>query len=320
MIRPTCVLNGAVVLLCLVASPLIGEEPKSVGVRDLSSSAADYKLGGGDLLEISAYGIQSFSHVIRVTASGIIRIPLLGEIAVDGKTASQLERYIEDSLREGFIQEPTVSVFVKEYKARSVFVLGAVQQPGQYQIIKQLRVLDVITLAGGLTPDAGDELLIQRHGNGDGSKGSDNTLVTRIDVAALLDGSTQDNNVVVEDGDTLTIAQKIVDYYYVVGEVNGSGAFPLPEEGDILVSQALARAGGAMKTAKLKKGLLVRYDDNQQRIQSPINFPAIFQGEADDVALQANDIIFVPGSGIKSLGYAMLQVVPQTAQRAVIIR
>ena len=311
---------ASAILACLGAADDQLPKPPAPDLNVLARSSKDYRLGGGDLIEISVYGVQSYSHKVRVAASGLIRLPLIGEISVEGKTAGELERELEGLLREGVIWEPTVSVYTVEHKSRMLFVLGAVRQPGQFQIIKQLRVVDVLTMAGGLADNAGDELLIQRQElNGviaATKPGEPNNI--RIDLKELLSGGDLSLNITVEDGDIITIPEKIVHHYYVVGEINSAGAFVLPEETSLLASQALARAGGAMKTAKLKKAVLIRFSEAEEREQLPLNFAAIFDGKDPDLNLRPNDIIFVPGSKFKTFGYAMLQVLPTTLTRATI--
>ena len=315
-------------LACLVLSvgAAVADDQALKQTQPIASSlgvgSSDYRLGGGDLIEISAYGVKDFQHTVRISASGVVKLPLLGQVSVTGKTAGDLEKHLEDLLRADLIQDPTVSVFVVEYKARMIFVLGAVRQPGQYQVIKRLRVIDVLTMAGGLDQNAGDELLIQhqRPTAVAAADGQQTGVIRRIDLKALLTDGDLELNVALEDGDVITVPEKIVDYYYVVGEVNGPGAFVLPDTGPILVSQALARAGGPMRTAKMKSGTLVRYNEGQERQQIPVNFSAIFAGKTPDVELHPNDIIFVPGSQFKTFGYAMLQVLPSTVTRVTMWR
>jgi protein involved in polysaccharide export with SLBB domain len=90
-------------------------------------------------------------------------------------------------------------------------------------------------------------------------------------------------------------------------------AFEVPFGQQVLVSQAIAKAGGPLKTAKLGKGLLVRYDGNGIRRDKQVDFSAILKGEKPDFPIMPDDIIFIPGSSAKTLGYGLLDVVPRAA-------
>ena len=121
-------------------------------LSSLGKSDAEYRLGPGDLIEIGVFGVENFRHTLRISASGVIKLPLLDPVTAAGLTAAELEERLTALLDGEVIKNPQVSVFVKEYRSQTVYVLGAVQKPGQYQITLQLKIVDVLSMAGGLQP------------------------------------------------------------------------------------------------------------------------------------------------------------------------
>jgi len=106
-----------------------------------------------------------------------------------------------------------------------------------------------------------------------------------------------------------------VKVYYVIGEVMSPGAYQLPADRTLLLTQALAQAGGPMKTAKMNSGLLVRYDEQGTRQELAVNFSDLLKGKKADFPIQSNDVIFIPGSNFKNIGYGLLGSIPSTITR-----
>ena len=322
-------------LLGIAASPA-QESPPNRQAEHLSSlntdlTIEDYRLGAGDLLEITVFGVADLTQVTRVSSSGFITLPFLGKVRVEDMSASQLETDLIARIEEQkLIRDPQVTVFVKEYRSQPVYVLGAVNQPGQYMVTHQLRLLDLITMAGGMdTKRSGDCILLKRKSPGrpasgeagatGGETGTDAQPV-QINIKKLLESGDVTLNVPVRGGDIIQVPERKIEVFYVVGEVGRAGAFELPKEGEreVLATQALALAGGPMKTAKMGSGVLIRYNAGGQPQREKVDFSAIIKGKRPDFTLRPNDIIFVPGSNMKTLGYGLLGVVPGTVSGAII--
>ena len=303
-----------IALASLLSILCVGLRAQSVTVSDkvlpLSSIEhvdADYRLGPGDLIEVTVFGVANFTHSLRISSAGTIKLPLLDAIKASGLTPAQLEEHLASALGSELIRNPQVSVFVREYRSQPVFILGAVRTPGQYQVSLQLGIVDVLTMAGGPAPNAGDEAIIQRRSLTGGP-----TEMIKIDLRALLEQGDLSLNVRVRGGDVINIQERPTRTIFILGEVNRAGAYALPAKQELRVSQAFAWAGGPMRTAKMNKGSLVRYDDNGGREEIPVNFDDILKGKKEDFIVQANDIIFVPGSKFKNLGYSLLGMLPNT--------
>ncbi len=289
----------------VAAPPAPAVDGRLAKVSALDKTDVEYRLGPGDLIEISVFEVE-YKHEVRINAAGLIKLPLLEPITAAGLTPAELEQRLTEALDGELIKRPQVTVFVKEYRSQPVFVLGAVGKPGQYQITLPLKIVDVLSMAGGLTANAGDEAVIQRHT----PDGADEVI--KVNLRQLLDEADISLNVPVKGGDVVHIEDRPVQMVYVVGEVNRSGAYQLPAKQDLRISQAIAWAGGPTKTAKMGDGILVRYNDAGQREQLSVDFGQILSGKKPDFLVRADDIIFVPGSKAKNLGYSLLGLLPGT--------
>ena len=126
-----------------------------------TSSVADYKIGPEDLLEITVFQAKELDTVARVSASGFIKLPLIDKVEASGRTTSELESVLTEKFKT-FLSEPVVGVFIRDYRSRQVTVLGSVQKPGVYYVSGNRSLLELLSLAGGLSADAGDICIVQR--------------------------------------------------------------------------------------------------------------------------------------------------------------
>jgi polysaccharide export outer membrane protein len=112
--------------------------------------ASDYRIGAQDLLQVSVYGIDELSRDVRVNSNGQISLPLIGGVMAGGKTIPELEKAIGDKLKDGYLQDPQVTVFIKEFTSQQVTLEGALQKPGIYPLTGKTSLLQAIALAQGL--------------------------------------------------------------------------------------------------------------------------------------------------------------------------
>ena len=307
MNKQMAIVLGVVILGSMEARAQVNLNERVAQFSALGKSDAEYRLGPGDLIEIAVFGVDDFKQVVRISASGIVKLPLVEPIEAAGLTPAEFEQRLASLLQGEVIKDPQVSVFVREYRSQPVYILGAVRSPGQYQITLQLKIVDILSMAGGLTGSAVDEAVIQRKGGANGA-----TDLIKVDLKQLLEKGDLALNIPVRGGDVIHIQEHLPQTIYVIGEVNRAGAFQLPPKQDMRVSQAFAWAGGPMKTAKLDAGILVRYSEKGTREELSVNFQDILKGKTEDFLVQANDIIFVPGSKFKNLGYSLLNIMPGT--------
>ena len=114
----------------------------------------DYRVGPLDLLEVTVFGSEQLSRTVRVTASGEFSLPLVGLINVKGMTVAEVQEAIAKGLSARYMENPQVSVFVKEYMSQRVTVEGAVRMPGVFPLTGRTSLLQIVALSGGLDRDA----------------------------------------------------------------------------------------------------------------------------------------------------------------------
>ena len=131
-------------------------------VLSAPAPAQEYSIGEGDLLKISVYDNPDLTTGTRVSGEGKITFPLIGDVEVNGLTAAEVQQLIADRLKEGYIKRPEVSVFIAEYKSKKVTTLGEFLKPGLIELRGNATLMEVISTAGGVTANAGDELVIKR--------------------------------------------------------------------------------------------------------------------------------------------------------------
>ena len=124
--------------------------PDSTSASGAYEGGTDYRLGAQDLLEISVFGLDDFDREVRVNSNGQISLPLIGGIMAGGKTIPELEQLIAEKLEDGYLQDPQVTVFVKEFTSQRVTLEGALKKPGIYPLTGKTTLLQAIAMAEGL--------------------------------------------------------------------------------------------------------------------------------------------------------------------------
>lgn len=317
-------------LLSWIALPaaLLGGPTQQTGAAPVERQQADYRLGPADVLGISVAGLKEFTTpnepwlTVVVSNSGRLHVPYAGVLNVKGMTPAQLQSEIARKFRElDLLKDPQVTVRVKSYRGHTIYVLGEVTQPGQYYMREEMYLFDLLGLTQGF-PTEGVAYLYRRgavqeqpDGTGpDAPATTGETEVTQaipIDLRGLAAGDRPDLNFKLQGGDVLYVPFNRPKFFYATGDVNRPGAIEIPPGREVLVSQAIAFAGGPARTAKLSKGILVRYDESGARQELAFDFGAVLNGKKPDFPVLENDIIFIPGSNAKTLGYGLLGVLPE---------
>jgi polysaccharide export outer membrane protein len=269
------------------AAPTPQEQQGVAGTSAISPStrATKFVISAGDLIEVSVYGVPELSQKTRVNGSGELYMPLVGNTHVEGLTIADAQAVIEKRLVEGgYVNNPHVSLFTAEY-AQGVSVMGEVNRPGVYPLVGSHSVLDLISAAQGLTPAAGRNVTIIRR---DDPKHG-------IPVMLATDPTkNNEGNVEIQQGDTIIVNKGAV--VYVVGEVTRPSGFVIDPEQGLTVTKALAMALGPLQGASLDKTKIVRKTPTGL-VEIPVALKKLMHSNGQDVALQAEDIVFIPGSG-----------------------
>ena len=296
-------------LLVLTAQP-VGAAPMQ---GEQALAPVGYRVGPGDLLSLGVLNVPALGLTTRISNSGKIHVPYLGIIRVNDLTTSQIESMVAEMLRtRGLVNEPWVTVRVDEYRSQPVYILGEVMLPGQFVMTREMFLTDLVTLGGGFNDVASPVGFLYRRKTDAGllpPEESPTDEAIPIDFQALNEGTKPELNYRLQAGDVLYVPQRRVDYYFIVGDVRKPGYYE-KAAGLVLASRALAMAGGPLKTAKMSKGFLVRFDKDGSRKELPVDFDAILRGRKPDVQVEPNDIVFIPGSAAKTFGYAMLNAIP----------
>jgi len=271
-----------------------------------SAAVADpnYVLGPEDVITIDVFNLPELQKMeVRVANDGLVALPLIGRLQAAGLTAEQFRQELAEKWGENYLQDPQVTVFVKEFKAKPVSVIGAVEKPGLYPLTGQRTLIEMLSMAGGFgkkgTSPAGSTVLITRKSgfkdmlpvDGMHVRGPDQI---EIDLNRLLYTRDETLNIDIKPLDIISVSK--ADVVYVTGAVRKPGGFVLEDRPTMTVLQAVAVAEGLTPTAAKKSVRILRTNQDGSKTEVPLNLGKILRGKAQDATLAANDILFVPDS------------------------
>jgi polysaccharide export outer membrane protein len=269
---------------CAWAAGLLGQTGQEAFIRE-------YRIGPKDLLEIKVVELPELNLAVRVSEDGSITLPLIGRVELGGMTKDAAERKIAALLAEKYVNNPQVSVFIKEYQSNRVALIGAVKTPGMYEMIGTMNLLELISKAGGFTDNTGNDLYVTREGK-DGSQ-----IKLTINLDDLIINGNQNLNVPLQPRDIVTVPVDKIIQVYVWGEVKNPGALSVKLSKKITLMQAIAQAGGTTATAKKSAVVIKRKDEKTgKEIQIKANLNDIIKGKAPDPPLKEGDVVYVPES------------------------
>lgn len=298
--------------------PLIARQPPAV---------SEYILGAGDQISLHIVDLDDIpDKPVRIDPNGFIDLPLVGRVEAGGLTIERLR----DQLRTRFtkyITNPQVSINLMENQSRSVSVLGSVNNPGVHALEGPRRLLEVISMAGGVKPDAGSRVILTRQARWGEiplaqakMDGSGTYSTATLSVEGLLAATNPSDNILVDPGDVISIPK--ADIVYVVGTVKKAGGFPLASKDSMSLLQTLALAEGLDQNAAGNRARILRPPpggDGKVR-EIPVDISKIVNGKEPDVPLYANDVLYVPTSLTKSALKQTAATVLQVATGVIIYR
>jgi polysaccharide export outer membrane protein len=250
------------------------------------------KIGKDDLIGITVYDAPELTRTVRVGSDGAIRLPMLRQhIPAAGLYPTELETTIAMALTEGnVLVDPIVTVSVVEYRSRPITVSGAVKNPATFQATGTVTLLDAITRAGGLAENAGAEILVTKPSST--TDGKSPMLVQRIPVRGLIGGEDPALNLHLEGGEDIRVPE--AGRVFVLGRVKKPGAFYITDGAESSIMKALALSEG-LDTFPSSKAYIYRVEGGSgARNEIPIDLKRIMDRKSPDVALMANDILYVP--------------------------
>jgi polysaccharide biosynthesis/export protein len=251
-----------------------------------SENSSLLRLGPGDLLEVGVYNVPELATKARIGNSGDIYLPLIDYVHVGDLTVEEAQALIQKRLEDGgFVRNAHVTIFLDESASQGVTILGEIAKPGLYPALGERKLYDMISVAGGFTPSAGRKIsIIRQHSE----------VPITVNLPRNLADDLQDN-VEILPGDTITVPRAPI--IYVVGDV-GRPAGLLVDNGTLTVLQALALAGGTNHTAKLGGVCIIRKGP-EGMTETKVPLKKMLEAKAPDITMQADDILFVPLSGVR---------------------
>ncbi|MBN1140282.1 MAG: SLBB domain-containing protein [Deltaproteobacteria bacterium] len=249
------------------------------GVSSRAADTGNYLVGPGDVLRVSVYGNPDLNTTARVSGEGTILFPLLGEIRIGKMTVSEVSDTLARKLADGYIVNPQVSVFVEDFRSKKAIIIGPVKNPGLYELSGPTTLMELISKAGGLLPEAGHQLTIKRKGKA--GKFSEQPIT--INLKNLLEKGEAALDVPIMDGDTINIGKAGV--VYVTGEVRRPAAYQLEDNTSVL--KAITMAGGFTNLASKGRVKIIRKSDGKEKViyRAPLDTP-----------VKPEDVIVVPES------------------------
>jgi polysaccharide export outer membrane protein len=287
-----------------LASPA-GNSSLAPGQATASAAAPDYVIGPEDVLNINVFNVPDLTQTVRVANDGTIPVLLLGEVKAEGLTAEELQSKLDGLYGRTYLQNPLVTVYVSQFNAQPVSVIGAVSRPGVYQLTGKRTLIEMLSLAGGLgtssiSAPAGRYVFVTRRGGFPDLQTADGmTLLApdelRIDLHKLLYSHASALNILIKPRDIISVSRAEVVYVTGRGVVR-PGGFVLGDRNDLTVLQAVAMAEGLSPNASPKDTRIIHTRADGTHSEVHVNLDKILRGKAPDPVLEANDILWVPNS------------------------
>ena len=272
--------------------------------ESVMAQVSDYQLGSRDVVQLTIFAGGEKQHDINLTVSptGMISVPLIGNVNVAGLTLQELEAAVHAPLEKDYFVNPQVSITIKEYHSLRYNISGAVRAPGLYEMSSRATLLELIAKAGGVTSDRGNVAYIMRDsgseeiGESSDASGNFTSEPIKVDLQLLLDQGDMSRNIVLQTGDVVYIPlESSLDVakskIYVEGEVNKPGAYTF--QPGLKALKACILAGGFTKYAAANRARIIRKQGDKQEIIK-INLEDVKKGSIPDLELMPGDLIHIP--------------------------
>lgn len=269
---------------------------------------SDLRLTAGVLLNVTIYDEPELGTEARVDDKGDISLSLIGAVHVEGKSVAEARTEIQDKYRAAqILKDPQVTLNVLQYPNSNVIVLGEVQSPGRFPMLAPHPLLSVLGMAGGETNLAGDTIQVQGPAK-DGHVLRTYQYDRGVNEAQL-------KNVMINPGDTVRVNRAGI--VYVLGAVYRPGGYVMQENGSLNVAQAVSLAQGTLMQAKIGGMRVIRRQADGSLKYIPISYKDIMAGKDAPLELEAQDIVYVPVSKVKTVFTAGATIVGETSSAAI---
>lgn len=237
---------------------------------------AEYALGAGDVIKVTVFQSPDLSLETRISETGLVTYPLIGQVRLGGLPISQAEKLLADKLRQGnFLKQPQVSILLMTVRGNQASLLGQVARPGRYPLEQtNTRLSDLLAVAGGIAPGGSDVITVVGTRAGKPYR-------AQLDLPAIFSANAQGaGDITIQNGDVVYVDR--VPTVYIYGEVQRPGAIRL--ERGMTVMQALA-TGGGLNQRGTEKGLRIHRRGTDGKVQ--VSQPAM------DDSLRDGDVVYV---------------------------
>ena len=315
----------AILCLLLICCNLVQAQTGNSN-QSVSLLGEDYMIGPGDVLDIKIFDSEDLDRKVRVGGDGYISLPLIGSVIAGGLSVPDLEFNIAYEYSGRYLQNPQISVYVNEFHSKRVAVLGEVNEPKLLEMTRnKSNLLEIVSLCGGITKDAGDLIYIirptEQHdtlnrihynnahhydvgtGVGDSAQGNwdeEDYLKIRdevitVSVSELVKYQNPLSNVEILPGDMISIPP--ATFYFVFGEVDKPGAYQLKPRMTVL--QALSQAGRFTDVARNKVKLIREDIESREKTIMSLNIKGLVKGDGGDIRIMGGDVFLVGKSTLK---------------------
>jgi len=281
------------------------EEQKQELATLSSTKAQAYKIGVGDTFAIEVYDEPEMSSLnLIVKPDGFITIKLVGEVNIKGLTIPEAVEQIEELLSK-FVKTPKISLMPITLASSKFSILGKVRTPGSYPLTTGTKLLDAIAVSGGFpigtAQDTSIELADLEH-----SYITRNGKILPVDFTELVRKGNKLHNIPILSGDYIYIPSALNREIYIIGEVNSPGSFPFKT--NMTLMKLVATSRGLRDTAT-SQAIIVRGSLSNPKVYS-FNIYNILRGEAVDIKLQPDDIVFFPKSFLGNWNMILSMILP----------
>jgi polysaccharide export outer membrane protein len=267
-------------------------------------SLPDETLGPDDLIEISVSYCPELNRNFRIAPDGTLSLPLLhGKLSIAGLNPVEVAQTIQHALEEQqVLVNPIVNVSVLEYRSRPVSIVGAVNRPLTFQVIGRTTLLDAIAKAGGLSPTAGADLVVNSRTRG--PDGNTQNSMQVVPVSRLMDASSPGLNLELKGGEEIRIpeASKI----FVAGDVRRPGMYVMQTDAGTTVIKALALSAGLGPYPANTAYIYRVGKPGAERTELQVPLSRIMARKEQDVKLMPDDILYIPENGKKRVTSSVL--------------
>lgn len=279
-----------------------------VGPTVAPEDVSKMKLMPGSSVDVRVFEEPDLDGTYRLDSDGNISLPLAGPIQLQSRTLREAESAIGSQLiADQILKTAHVIVDLDEYSAENITVLGEVSFPGRFPVLGPRSLMDMLVQAGGETQLAGNEIVIHRLGQPSATVESIHYGRDDNNSAAL--------STMIDPGDSVLV--KRAGIVYVLGAVNRPGGYVMQESGELNVDEAIALAAGTSIEAKLSGIRIFRKQADGSLIEIAVSYSKINSGSETPLRLNAQDIVYVPPSALKTALFRGTQVLSAAASATI---